>query len=313
MVLVALALQGAKVMSDSLCLVLFVIICWIVLNLLVRLITSFMHQRWIKTVEWVDNGIMSYAKDFEEGEGNTAVLFIHGFNDLPYAWRRFTCYLAKQGFYCRAIRLPGAGEINPSPSLEAMRQAIDGECKRLQANYKQIILVGHSMGGALALDAVLRNAESGNLSRPIDRLILLAPLIEVSMARCPLLPPRASYNLVRILLPMLKWIPSLFKEWLTAEDDEDFIYRRDHFIEVSAYRALFDLVSDLRHANRDLLTVPTTVYVAERDKVVDSNATLEWFDGHKKARSIVVPNASHIIHLGGHWQTIADALGDAHI
>lgn len=301
-------LLGAKVMGSWVSCLGIILLCWLALNLIVRLITSLMHMRWIKTVEWIDGSIMSYAEPFEEGKGEVAILFIHGFNDLPYLWRRFTNRLAQKGFYCRAMRLPGAGEISPSPSLEAMRRAIDDECSRLCKSYRKVIFVGHSMGGALALDAALRYADNGDGENTIDRLVLLAPLIEVSMVRFPLLSARAAYRLVRLFLPMLKWVPSLFREWLSAEDDSDFVYRRDHFIEVGAYKALFELVSDLHCADRNLLTIPTQVYVAENDRVVDSNATLEWFDGHESSRTLVVPNASHVIPLGIHWETIADTI-----
>ena len=277
---------------------------WVLLNALAALVTSAWHRAWCRTVSWTASGILPSAEPLEAGAGETAVLFVHGFNDVPYVWRRFVDALAEKGCHCRAMRLPGAGAADCRPTLEAWRQAVDDELKALRKTHRRVVLVGHSLGGALSLDAVLRAEGVAGGTLP-DKLLLLAPLIEVSRARSPVLSPLAWYRILRILLPALRWVPSVFKEWLQAEDDPAFSYRRDRFNEIGWYRALFALVADLRRAAGRRLPVQTVVYVAGGDRVVDSAATRRWFADETNSTLVEWSGASHVIPLNERWREIA--------
>lgn len=281
--------------------VLWIGAAWVAANAVAFLVTSLWHLTWCRSVAWTADGFMPSAAPLEAGEGDAAILFVHGFNDVPYVWRRFVDVLSAKGFHCRAMRLPGAGEADCHPTLASLREAVDLELRSLRASHGRVVLVGHSLGGALATDAALR-AEDKALP---DKLVLLAPLIEVSRARSPILSPYVWYRLLRLILPVLRWVPSVFKEYLKAEDDASFIYRRDRFNEIGWYESLFSLVDSLRRADRKKVAVPTTVYVAGADRVVDSNATRRWFGGLSNVRLVEWTDASHVIPLNRRWQEIA--------
>lgn len=102
----------------------------------------------------------------------------------------------------------------------------------------------------------------------------------------------------------------MFKEYLHAEDDHDFIYRRDRFNEIGWYSALFALVTSLRRADRRKIAVPTVVYVAGDDRVVDSNASRLWFADVPCARIVECPGASHVIPLNYVWKDVISEISD---
>ena len=280
-----------------------IVVVFLGVNLVVAVLTALWHRVWCRTVEWTADGIMPSAVPFEAGEGETAVLFVHGFNDVPYVWHRFVDALSVRGFHCRAMRLPGAGAAVCRPTLVALRKAVDDELLALRKSHRRVVLVGHSLGGALSLDAVLRATRRGEGALP-DKLVLLAPLIEVSRARSPVLTPFAWYRLLRIFLPALRWVPSVFKEYLHAEDDASFVYRRDRFNEIGWYESLFSLVAALRRAPLKCLTVPTVVYVAGEDRVVDSEATHLRFRESKGVELVECPGSSHVIPLNCYWNKV---------
>lgn len=278
----------------------------LLLNLLVAGVTAAWHSLWCRSVKWTADGLMPSAPPLDAGDGETAILFVHGFNDVPYVWKRFVETLSVQGFNCRAMRLPGAGERDARTSLAAMRAAVDAALGDLRVSHRRVVLAGHSLGGALALDAVLRR--NGSAAQRPDGLVLLAPLIEVSRARSPLLPAHAWYLVLRFLVPALRWVPSVFKEYLHAEDDAAFVYRRDRFNEIGWYRSLFALVAELRGRDRSPLDVPTLVFAAGADRVVDSDATARWFAGRAAVEFHVVADASHVLPLNPRWREFAERI-----
>lgn len=276
---------------------------WATANLLAVAALNLAYHLWSRTVEWTHDGFMPSAIPLSKGDGETAILFVHGFNDVPFVWSRFVDELARRNYHCHAVRVPGAGEQNCHPSLEAMREAIDTELKHLKSTHRHVILTGHSMGGALALDAVLRGTDI----RP-DGIFLLAPLIEVSRKRSPILSAHAYFRLARIFFPLLRWIPSVFKEYLHAEDDPSFVYRRDRFNEINWYIALFQLVKILRRADKSRLKLPLLVFTAGNDRVVDSSATIRWFKDVPSATVHECNGKAHVLPLLTGWHDLLEEL-----
>lgn len=107
---------------------------------------------------------------FEIGEGQAGgALLIHGFPGSPAEVRRIGELLAKHGWRAHGILLPGFGVDIPNLNLRGRADwvsAAQAAWDALRLAYQPAVLLGYSMGGALAL-----NLSSG----PQDRLVLAAP------------------------------------------------------------------------------------------------------------------------------------------
>lgn len=274
---------------------------------------------WALSVRWTPEGLMPDAVPFVAGEGEDAVLFVHGFNDVPAVWRRFAEPFVAKGFHVEAMHLDGLGVRRLEPwfdfPLSRWQQAITARVNDLAKTHRRVFLVGHSMGGALALDAVYRHDRWGDempgAHAPIAGAALLAPLVEVSRARSPLLPASAWFVLCRILLPGLRCVPSVFKSVQGAEDDPTFLYRRDRFMSVSVLAAMFTLVRHLRALDLFHLRTPLQVHAAGNDRVVDSSATRTYFSACPAVVSLAeVTDAPHVLPLVANWRDLADSIAN---
>ena len=126
-------------------------------------------------------------------------LLIHGFMGSPKELRPIGEHLAGAGVNVHGILLPGFGAeisrlatIKRAEWLEAAHRAWDDVCGR----YAQTILLGYSMGGALAIHLAVRSAP--------DRLVLLAPFIRMADRRA-------------IALPLLQHVMKEFKPYEKAD------------------------------------------------------------------------------------------------
>ncbi len=103
-------------------------------------------------------------------ESDRAALLVHGFPGTPAEMRPLGTILREAGWTVRGLMLPGLGadieKLDQCTSrvwLDAVQQAIE----ELKRQYRVILLVGYSLGGALVINAALEQ-------RP-DGLVLLAP------------------------------------------------------------------------------------------------------------------------------------------
>ncbi len=272
------------------------------------------YNAWAKSVNWSADGLMPSAEPFKEGAGDTAVLLIHGFNDVPYIWKRISGEFVKAGYATSAIRVQGSGERKGTATFEETRNAVMKEYLLLRAAHKEVFIVSHSFGGTLTIDLLNEITKSQASDNPLPKVsgaVLLAPLIEVSRARSPVLTPETWYRIVKVLVPALPYFPSIFKEYLCAEDDSSFRYRRDHFIHLSRYSTLFDAVRHIKNIAPIDLQVPLMVFAAGNDRVVDTGATRKWFSCCGENQNlIVVDGAPHVIPLILSWKEITDQMID---
>ncbi|MDD4173054.1 MAG: alpha/beta hydrolase [Kiritimatiellia bacterium] len=279
---------------------------WLGMNLLHGLWVGLRRRAWEKLARREPNGLLPDAAAYRIGNGPVALLFIHGFADTPCIWRRMTRRLAEgERFTCRAMRLPGSAETAAHArcqSLALWRTQVADELVRLRETHEAVWIVGHSLGGALALDAALR------LPDLVDGVAVFAPLIDVARARCPLLPPRVWFALARVALCLSPTFESPFAAQGVAEDDPSFTFARDRFIPFCVYRALFRLISEIRPRAASL-ACPLFALTASHDSVVDTAAAQRWLaacPGPKSVRDL--PEASHVIPLCAEWEALADEM-----
>ena len=105
------------------------------------------------------------------GQGNKrALVFIHYFGGAAQSWQWLIPYLSTE-YYCISINLPGFGNtiISENPSVAYYAMFIQEELEQLGVN--EYVLIGHSMGGKIALQLALNDRHQ----KKIRQLILLAP------------------------------------------------------------------------------------------------------------------------------------------
>jgi carboxylesterase len=103
-----------------------------------------------------------------------AALLIHGFGDTPQSLRLMAEYLHREhGWTVRVLLLPGHGRTLAEFSASGSgpwRAAVHHEYNALRLDYPTVVLVGLSMGGALATIEAARDPE-------LPALVLLAPYL----------------------------------------------------------------------------------------------------------------------------------------
>ena len=279
---------------------------WVGVNLLHTLWVETRRHFWEKRIKRSDDGLLPDSAAYTVGNGPVAILFIHGFADTPFIWKRMAERLAAtQAFTCRAMRLPGSAETAKQAkhqSLDLWRQAVDKELANLRTTHTTVWVVGHSLGGALALDTALRTPDK------IDGIAAFAPMIEVSHKRSPLLPPDVWFRIGGVTLCLSPTFVSPFSSDSVAKDDPTLIHTRDRFIPFCVYRGLFELI----RANRDRalhLACPLFAATAERDSVVDTPAAQRWFAACPSPKEIrTLADIGHEIPHEIGWQPLTDSL-----
>jgi carboxylesterase len=132
---------------------------------------------------------------FTYGDGATHALLIHGFLGTPRELRPLGQELAVAGITAHAVLLPGFGpdierlkRVRAEDWLDAARTA----WREIRRNAERTVLLGFSMGGAVALKLA---AEAGLAP---DHLVLLAPHWKFADRRAALLP------VARFVIPEFK-------------------------------------------------------------------------------------------------------------
>ena len=104
-----------------------------------------------------------------EGEGPKTIIFLHGLGSYLLAWKKNIIELKKH-YRCIAIDLPNYGKsskgtyaFTPSFFAEKVNEFIQ------KKQLKNIILVGHSMGGQVAVHVALQYPKS------VEKMVLIAP------------------------------------------------------------------------------------------------------------------------------------------
>lgn len=258
-----------------------------------------------KDARWDAHGVREGMQAFSEGAGDPVLILVHGFASGPSVYRFMAPALAKEGFTCRVPRLPGFGErVDRMLAVTETdwRTVLAEEVARARAGGHEVWLVGHSMGGTLALDYAQTHPDT------VRGIVLLAPLIEVSSRRSLGLPPDRLYRVAARMLPNTTILETAFPIDLhAAADGIDEL--RDRFLPMSLYDAMFRVAHDVR-ARPAAVAVPVLMVVPGSDLVVNRDATLAYYETLEANRKqlIVDKKAGHVVPLDYGWEEVVAAI-----
>ena len=240
--------------------------------------------------------------------GTPALLLIHGFADGPAVFTQMAPLFAEAGFAVRAMNLSGSGipaTDMAGTTLQTWRDDIDREIDDLRAAApaRPLWLVGHSLGGTLAFDAGLRHP------REIAGLVLLAPLIEPSNTRSPLLTSNQWFALLNRTLIFSDIVESRLPADLRDPQARS-AYQTDQFIHRDIYRALFAALTAIRSRAADWHS-PLLMIVSPSDQIVDPGAAAKFFfaaTGAAPAKLQEQHAAGHVLPLDAGHDKIAEKI-----
>ncbi|NVK55905.1 MAG: alpha/beta fold hydrolase [Alteromonadaceae bacterium] len=185
---------------------------------------------------------------FECGAGNsTGILFVHGLGDSPYFFRDIGERLCKQGFWVRAILLPGHGS-KPGDMLKASYSAWQATAgyhiDMFSLHVDKLFIAGFSTGTNIAVVAASERPS-------ISGLLLFSPAFEPNFA-------------VTWLAP---YFTSLYR-WPNLEpEDNPTRYNSVAMQGFAAYQYSVDAVSQV--LAQHTVSQPVLMVVPEGDSVVD--------------------------------------------
>lgn len=125
---------------------------------------------------------------FQWAGGTGGAVLVHGFPGTPAEMRPLAARMQVAGWAVRGVLLPGFGpqiDTLPRRTHREWINTVSEAVSALQADHQRVALIGHSMGGALALVVAAQLADSG--AAP-DALVLLAPFWDMHHALWKLLP-----------------------------------------------------------------------------------------------------------------------------
>ena len=252
------------------------------------------YQNWNKYVVRNADGVLDHAEAYTRGDGDNALLLIHGFGDGPHVWNELAPLLAEKGYTVRCMRLPGWCEPvdeKRTTTLQDWQKAVADEMASLRRDHGKVAVLAHSLGAGLATWMA-----QGGTARP-DALALYAPMFGISNVRSPLLPTRTWFRIGERVLPDHMILESLFEDHSEAGNARPRT-RRDPFVPVAMYKELYRLM-DERDAQEPRLSCPVRLALPEKDRVVDSAKSLDWFDAvdAPSKTNLTLPGTGHVLPL----------------
>ena len=276
---------------------------WLFGDLFYSLIVKALYSRWEAGIERDPDGVRVGCREFTLGEGEDAVVLVHGYGDSPAAFQLMAPALAAQGFTCRGLRLPGhglpMGQYRQTSAVQ-WRDAVRSTITELRGRYRRVYLLAHSLGAAIAVEA------ASEPTAAVDGMTLLAPLVEVSSRRSPLLPVGTWYRLLDGLLVFTDYVMSPYPTDLW-DKSAAVLVREDKFIPRGVIRDLFALLA--RNAERaKTFRIPVLMILARHDLVVDNQASERFFHdcAARPKRLLYVENAGHLLALDQGWKALVD-------
>lgn len=227
---------------------------------------------------------------FHLGKSSVGVLLIHGFTSTPAVWQHFVTPLKERQITVSGLLLAGHGN-KPDDLLtitwEDWYQSVEKAFLELRQHCSQVIVIGHSLGGPLAIHLAVRQSQLN----AINQLFLIAPAV---------FPTRAFEVSIKIkLLPLfqkvgIQFLPPVGGN-IKKPDTWEINYPRTA---IQAFLELYDCMK----ASQSLLSqihMPVTIFQSHQDLLIPTSRAPDLLKqlGSKEKELIWLDHSYHVIPL----------------
>lgn len=260
--------------------------------------------KWESQQAYDEQQVRVGCQAYSRGEGQDAVLLVHGFNDCPRLWDSIVEELVQQGYHCRAMRLPGFAMPNDEyakATLEEWVNAIREEADALRKKHDRVHLVAHSLGSAISIDCETQHPGT------FDSMSLLAPLIAVSDARSPVLTTRQWEVVGRSLLIFTQSTYNPFPPDIQDPQAVEYPWQVPGTPRSVIAQTL--QVSDKIRPLASELDLPVMIVASRLDRVVDYDEARRFYERVKSEKFWMEANQSgHLVPMDQDRSKIVEAM-----
>lgn len=243
---------------------------------------------------------MSYESEPASGDsnrplhlqlGDTLCVLIHGFASGPQEMNYLAKYLAGNGLSVRSLLLKGHGS---SPDDLACAKwtdwesQVDSVLRDSKQQYKNVFLIGFSMGSLLAIRAGMRHE--------VDGVVAISPSLYMFDKNIYRLPLRKGIQLASRLFPT-------YTRKVRNYTYRGVSYQRSAYAKVplSAIDQMLGLADSTR-STMESFSRPILIIYAKDDKTCDFEGSLEIHDTIRSTKKKIVE-----LRRGGHLITLNDS------
>ena len=264
-------------------------------------------QAWNAAIDRDADGVQPGCAAYTIGSGETALLLVHGINDSPCCFYKMAPAMAAKGYTCRVMRLPGFAEPlaeYASATWPQWRAALRDEASALRQQHDRVVVVAHSLGAAVSIAALL------DQPKLVDGVVLLAPAIEVSDERSPILPTRVWHEFGRLVLLFTTTTYSPFPASCHDLHERDYPGRM-LFTPLSIVDQTFDLIDHNRGRAAEIQT-PLFMVLSQHDRVIDWRAAQQFYEGTSRDRKklLFLDDSQHMIPVDYDWEKVCEAISE---
>ncbi|OQA57400.1 MAG: Phospholipase YtpA [Candidatus Omnitrophica bacterium ADurb.Bin277] len=240
-----------------------------------------MSEHWIEEGFQGPDGVRLLCRIRDVPNASKTLLILHGYGEHSGRYVKFAEKLKVLPLRIAVMNYRGMGTSADRDRSEEARDFDDylsdvtSFARFVRNRYRvkgEFILLGHSLGGLVALEWARRNPKQ------VKRLILSAPFLGF-----PGLGFWRSVNrIIGFLLPDHIYRNPVIPKHLSHDPEECRLYRADPLIKrrISArlIGSIFDRIVSLRRAESIVAPCPVILLLAGKDRVVDTGASRKFFD-----------------------------------